>query len=196
MSFNTIRPLSRYLSMIRNTLRVPVEPRAARGVGCVEAPRGTLFHDYETDGNGILTEVNLLVATCQNNAAINMSVKRTAMDLIKDGKYDEEILFNIALNELKNLKKIIIIDIGDLGRNPGEFMMVRADELPDREVQSFSMHQVPTSSLIHELTELKNIEVNLLLVQPKKIPEEVSQGLSTELKKKLPLIAKVLITEF
>ncbi len=78
-------------------IRIPVEPRAARGVGSVEAPRGTLIHDYETDENGILKEVNLLVATCQNNAAINMSVKRAAKDLIKDGKYDEEILNKIEM---------------------------------------------------------------------------------------------------
>ena len=72
--------------------RVAVTPRAARGVGCVEAPRGTLFHDYSTDDKGLLTSVNLIVATCQNNAAINMSVKSAAQALIKNGKYDQGIL--------------------------------------------------------------------------------------------------------
>ncbi|MGD8537967.1 MAG: Ni/Fe hydrogenase subunit alpha [Candidatus Aminicenantes bacterium] len=72
--------------------RVKVEPRAARGVGCVEAPRGTLIHDYETDENGLLTNVNLIVGTTHNNAPMNMSVKRAAKDLIKDGNYNEEIL--------------------------------------------------------------------------------------------------------
>jgi len=72
--------------------RLPVTPRAARGVGCVEAPRGTLFHDYTTDEKGLLTAVNLLVATVQNNAPINMSVKRAATDLIKNGVYDQALL--------------------------------------------------------------------------------------------------------
>ncbi len=72
--------------------RKKVEPRAARGIGCIEAPRGTLIHDYETDENGLLTNVNLIVGTTHNNAAINMSVKRAAKDLIKDGKYDQGIL--------------------------------------------------------------------------------------------------------
>ncbi len=72
--------------------RKKVQPRAARGVGCVEAPRGTLYHDYQTDQDGILTDVNLIVATTNNNAAINMSVKHAAKTLIKDGKYDEGIL--------------------------------------------------------------------------------------------------------
>jgi len=69
-----------------------VEPRAARGVGCVEAPRGTLIHDYTTDENGMITDVNLIVGTTHNNAPMNMSVKKAAKDLIKDGNYNEEIL--------------------------------------------------------------------------------------------------------
>lgn len=72
--------------------RVPVTTRAARGVGCVEAPRGTLIHDYETDADGMITNVNLIVGTTHNNAPINMSVKQAATLLIKDGKYDQGIL--------------------------------------------------------------------------------------------------------
>lgn len=78
-------------------IRKKVEPRAARGVGCVEAPRGTLIHDYETDENGLITNVNLIVATQNNNAAMNMSVKSAAKDLIKDGKYDQGILNTIEM---------------------------------------------------------------------------------------------------
>jgi F420-non-reducing hydrogenase large subunit len=72
--------------------RVPVTPRAARGVGVVEAPRGTLIHDYTTDEKGIATKVNLIVGTTHNNAPITMSVKQAAQTLIKDGNYNEEIL--------------------------------------------------------------------------------------------------------
>jgi F420-non-reducing hydrogenase large subunit len=79
-------------------VRKKVEPRAARGVGCVEAPRGTLIHDYETDDNGLLTNVNLVVATQNNNAAINMSVKKAATDLIKDGNYDQGILNQVEMS--------------------------------------------------------------------------------------------------
>ena len=78
-------------------IRVPVTPRAARGIGCVEAPRGTLIHDYETDDNGLITNVNLIVGTTHNNAPINMSVKQTAKALIKDGKYDQGILNTVEM---------------------------------------------------------------------------------------------------
>jgi F420-non-reducing hydrogenase large subunit len=93
---NTIRLLDD--SEITSTdIRKKVEPRAARGVGCVEAPRGTLIHDYETDENGLITNVNLIVGTTHNNAPINMSVKSAAKDLIKDGKYDQGILNTIEM---------------------------------------------------------------------------------------------------
>ncbi len=72
--------------------RKAVVPRAARGVGVVEAPRGTLIHDYQTDANGVVTDVNIIVGTTHNNAPINMSVRKTAQDLIKGGKYDEKLL--------------------------------------------------------------------------------------------------------
>lgn len=78
-------------------IRVPVKPRAARGIGCVEAPRGTLIHDYETDENGIVTNVNLIVGTTHNNAPINMSVKKSAKELIKEGKYDQGILNRLEM---------------------------------------------------------------------------------------------------
>jgi len=77
--------------------RVPVQPRAARGVGCVEAPRGTLIHDYETDENGMVTDVNLIVGTTHNNAPINMSVKQAATSLIKNGAYDQGLLNKVEM---------------------------------------------------------------------------------------------------
>ena len=64
------------------------------GVGEVEAPRGTLTHHYWTDERGILTKVNLIVGTTNNNAPINMSVKKAAQGLIKKGTVIKEGLLN------------------------------------------------------------------------------------------------------
>ncbi|MBI5208574.1 MAG: Ni/Fe hydrogenase subunit alpha [Elusimicrobia bacterium] len=77
--------------------RVAVKPRAGRGVGHVEAPRGTLIHDYETDAQGLVTNVNLIVGTTHNNAPINMAVKQAAKLLIKGGKYNEELLNTVEM---------------------------------------------------------------------------------------------------
>lgn len=78
--------------------REPVKPRAARGIGCVEAPRGTLIHDYETDENAMVTNVNLIVGTTHNNAPINMSVTQAAKSLIHGGVYDQGILNTVEMS--------------------------------------------------------------------------------------------------
>ncbi|MDJ0784914.1 MAG: Ni/Fe hydrogenase subunit alpha [Desulfosarcinaceae bacterium] len=78
-------------------IRAKVEPKAGRGVGCVEAPRGTLIHDYTTDENGLITRANLIVGTTHNLAPINMSVHQAAKALIKDGRADEGALNKIEM---------------------------------------------------------------------------------------------------
>jgi len=63
-------------------VRQVVEPRAGSGIGSVEAPRGTLTHHYTCDERGVLTAVNLIVGTTNNNAPIGMSIARAAKGLI------------------------------------------------------------------------------------------------------------------
>ena len=67
------------------------------GMGVVEAPRGTLIHHYQTDDNGILTKVNLIVATQNNAAPINMSIEKAAKSLIKKGEVPDGILNMIEM---------------------------------------------------------------------------------------------------
>ena len=62
------------------------------GIGVVEAPRGTLYHNYKTDENGIITDVNLIVATVNNSAAMCMSIEKAARELIKGGKVSDGLL--------------------------------------------------------------------------------------------------------
>ncbi len=62
------------------------------GVGCSEAPRGTLFHHYHVDHNGIIQKVNLIIATGQNNLAMNRTVTQIAKHYIHDGEASDGIL--------------------------------------------------------------------------------------------------------
>lgn len=78
-------------------IRAHVEPCAGRGVGVVEAPRGTLIHDYSTDERGLITRANLIVGTTHNLGPINMSVNQAARALIKNGAVDEGILNKIEM---------------------------------------------------------------------------------------------------
>jgi F420-non-reducing hydrogenase large subunit len=55
------------------------------GIGVIEAPRGTLIHHYVTDERGLIRKANLIVATVNNSAAINLSIKKAAMGIIKAG---------------------------------------------------------------------------------------------------------------
>ncbi|MGA9049317.1 MAG: Ni/Fe hydrogenase subunit alpha [Dehalococcoidia bacterium] len=64
------------------------------GIGIVEAPRGTLIHHYATDEKGIIRKVNLIVATLNNAAAVNMSVNKAATSLFTPGKEITEGLLN------------------------------------------------------------------------------------------------------
>ena len=66
-------------------LRAPFEKIVGEGVDTVEAQRGTLTHHYWTDEKGIVTKANIIVGTTNNNAAINMSIKKAAKGLIKKG---------------------------------------------------------------------------------------------------------------
>jgi F420-non-reducing hydrogenase large subunit len=64
--------------------RIPVEPRAGEGIGVVEAPRGTLFHNYWTNDDGIITKVNIVIATAQNVRTIEYAVQTKAQELLPE----------------------------------------------------------------------------------------------------------------
>ncbi|UCD86802.1 MAG: Ni/Fe hydrogenase subunit alpha [Desulfobacterales bacterium] len=67
------------------------------GFGVCEAPRGTLFHHYETDEAGIIEKLNLLVATQNSGAAICMSIEKAARAFIKGGHVSDGILNMIEM---------------------------------------------------------------------------------------------------
>jgi len=62
------------------------------GAGQAEAPRGVLHHHYKVDENGKMQWANLVIATGQNNKAMNEGVLQAARHYVKDGKFTEGIL--------------------------------------------------------------------------------------------------------
>ena len=72
-----------------------LEKVSGHGVGIVEAPRGTLIHDYKTDEDGLVTEANIVVATIQNNPAMEMGIHQVALDYIKPGVEVDDSIFNL-----------------------------------------------------------------------------------------------------
>jgi F420-non-reducing hydrogenase large subunit len=66
-----------------------VEPKAGDGVGIVEAPRGTLLHNYESDEDGMLVKANLIVATNNNIAGIEKSLMVAAKQVFEDKAHED-----------------------------------------------------------------------------------------------------------
>ena len=69
----------------------------AEGVGVVEAPRGTLIHHYRCGADGLLTSVNLVVASQHNAAPVQVSVRKAARGLIRNGVVDDGLLNQLEM---------------------------------------------------------------------------------------------------
>ncbi len=65
----------------------------SQGIGVIEAPRGTLFHHYQVNEEGLVTKANLIVSTTGNNQAMNESVRAVANRYL-DGHEITEALLN------------------------------------------------------------------------------------------------------
>jgi len=68
-------------------------PRQSRGVGVIEAPRGTLIHHYRVDENDMVLRANLIVSTTHNNQAMNEAIREVARRYL-DGRTLTEGLLN------------------------------------------------------------------------------------------------------
>ncbi|UCG36817.1 MAG: nickel-dependent hydrogenase large subunit, partial [Candidatus Bathyarchaeota archaeon] len=71
--------------------------KPGEGVGIVEAARGTLIHHYKLDEDALVKKVNLIVATTNNSAAIDMSIRDAAKGLIKNGQVCEGLLNKVEM---------------------------------------------------------------------------------------------------
>ncbi len=87
------------------------------GVGVSEAPRGTLFHEYQVDENGILKKVNLIIATGQNNLAMNRTVRQIAQAYV-DGRHLQEGILNRIEHGIRTFDPCLSCSTHALGQMP------------------------------------------------------------------------------
>jgi NAD-reducing hydrogenase large subunit len=78
--------------MHSDRLRASAGINQLEGIGVSEAPRGTLFHHYQVDEDGLLRKVNLIIATGQNNLAMNRAVAQIARHYIRGPEIPETML--------------------------------------------------------------------------------------------------------
>jgi NAD-reducing hydrogenase large subunit len=71
--------------------------RQSSGVGIIEAPRGTLIHDYQVGDDDLVTHCNLIVATTHNNQAMNEAVRSVAREYLDGHELTEGLLNHIEV---------------------------------------------------------------------------------------------------
>src|SRR4030042_923850 len=106
-----------------------------QGVGVIEAPRGTLFHHYWADDTGKITKVNLIVATGNNNAAMNKAVYAVAKEYIKNGKVTEGILNRVEVS-IRCYDPCLSCSTHAIGQMPLAIHILSADGEIIREISS------------------------------------------------------------
>jgi NAD-reducing hydrogenase large subunit len=103
----------------------PAKPSSG-GVGAIEAPRGTLIHDYSVDANGLLTRANLIVATGHNNWAMNQAVESVAKAFVH-GPVVPEGMLNRVEAAVRCYDPCFSCSTHAVGKMPLEVTIVDAD---------------------------------------------------------------------
>jgi NAD-reducing hydrogenase large subunit len=87
------------------------------GIGSSEAPRGTLFHHYKTNETGKLLNINLLIATGQNNPSMNRSVMEVAKQYVQ-GNHIEEGMLNRVESTIRCYDPCLSCSTHAIGKMP------------------------------------------------------------------------------
>jgi NAD-reducing hydrogenase large subunit len=113
--------------ILSNDLRsYPSAKLPGDGVGVIEAPRGTLFHDYSVNEDGQLTRVNLIVATGNNNWAMNISAGMVARDHVDGTKLTEGMLNRVEA-AIRCYDPCLSCSTHAIGKMPLEVALIGAD---------------------------------------------------------------------
>ncbi|MCX7722487.1 MAG: Ni/Fe hydrogenase subunit alpha [Verrucomicrobiae bacterium] len=120
--------------LLGDRLRADAGINKLEGVGVSEAPRGTLFHHYQVDENGLVKKVNLIIATGQNNLAMNRTITQIARHYIRGGSIPEPMLNRVEAG-IRAFDPCLSCSVHALGRMPLKVVLMDAagrvlDEAP------------------------------------------------------------------
>jgi coenzyme F420 hydrogenase subunit delta len=87
------------------------------------------------------------------------------------------ILFTVAVGEARP-EEIVIVDAVDWGQGNGRVFEIPVEDLPVTKMDDFSLHQVPTSNMLHELQDDCGITVTVVACDVGEIPQVIAPGLS------------------
>jgi len=102
------------------------------GIGVIEAPRGTLFHHYEIDDDGIVNKANLIVSTTNNNQAMNESIRQVSSTYLDGSQLTEPLLNQIEV-AIRAYDPCLSCATHAMGKMPLEITLVNEkEEIVDR----------------------------------------------------------------
>ncbi len=99
-----------------------------RGVGLVEAPRGTLFHHYEINENDQITKANLIVSTTNNNEPMNRAVNNVAKSYMNGKETITEGMMNAVEVAIRAYDPCLSCATHALGKMPLEVTLLDSNE--------------------------------------------------------------------
>ena len=107
-------------------LRADAGINKLESVGVSEAPRGTLLHHYQVDENGLLKKINLIIATGQNNLAMNRTVAQIARHYVR-GKEIPEPMLNRVEAGIRCFDPCLSCSTHAMGQMPMQVELLDAD---------------------------------------------------------------------
>ena len=118
--------------------------RQRSGVGIIEAPRGTLIHDYDVGDDDLVTRCNLIVSTTHNNQAMNEAVRSVAREYLDGHELTEGLLNHIEV-AIRAYDPCLSCATHALGQMPLDVQLLAADgSLLDR------VHKSPETGMTRE----------------------------------------------
>jgi NAD-reducing hydrogenase large subunit len=122
--------------LMSDRLRADAGINKLEGVGVSEAPRGTLFHHYQVDETGLIKKVNLVIATGQNNLAMNRTVAQIAKHYIHGPTIPEGMLNRVEAG-IRAFDPCLSCSTHEAGRMPMDIELCNSrGEVLDRVVRS------------------------------------------------------------
>ena len=121
---------------LQNDDLVVTGEKRKRGVGVIEAPRGTLFHHYEIDDDDRITLANLIVSTTNNNQPMNTAVNLTAKAFMNGKTEITEPMMNAVEVAIRAYDPCLSCATHAIGQMPLEISLVNdKNEIIDRKTK-------------------------------------------------------------
>jgi NAD-reducing hydrogenase large subunit len=124
--FEKIEELLNTPDILSDRVRAHAQPNSEEGVGVSEAPRGTLIHHYQIDGNGLITRANLIIATGHNNYAMDRSVLDVAKQFVK-GAHLTEGMLNRVEAVIRAFDPCLSCSTHAVGQMPLQIQLIKPD---------------------------------------------------------------------